>query len=156
MYARGDPVREAGDRGGETVKKPTSERCFLAGVLVSEAQGLVSGVSRMLEHPLDSSAKARVGNELDRSRHLFRDAVITHGAACRREFQDFQKETEKAHRLVVSGDTKKAGEEILAAQISALECVGNLHESCAPNWQKIVQRGEYGWERKAARRRKRK
>lgn len=137
------------------MKKPNPERCFLAGVLVSEAQGLVSAVGRMLEHPLDSSAKGRIANDLDRSRHLFNDAVVTHGAACRREFRDFKGETERAHRLVVSGDTKKAAEEVLAAGISALECVGNLHESCAPTWQKIVQRGDYGWARKAARRRKR-
>lgn len=137
------------------MKTPKPERCFLAGVLVSEAQGLVASVSRMLERPLDSRDRTRIGNELDRGRHLFSEAVVTHGAACRRELKDFEGETGKLHRFVAEGEIKKASEEALAAGISALECLGNLHESCAPRWQRIVQRGEYGWNGKSRRRKSR-
>jgi len=132
-------------------KPPDPERCFLAGVLVAEAHGIASGVSQRLEHRLDGRAKERIGSDLDRSRHLLKDAVVTHGAACRLELARFKAETITVQKALAGNLLDKAKEKAVAAMITALDCLGNLHEACAPRWQKICQRGEYGWNGKKRR-----
>jgi hypothetical protein len=124
------------------------ERCFLSGVLVAEAHGLVAGVSARIDRKSDTRDREKIGVDLDRSRTLMREAVKTHGAACRLELKHFEAETKAVHKAVVAMDLPTAKEEALSAMITTLDCLGNLHEKCAPKWLKVVQRGEYGWSKK--------